>query len=183
LTPKPKLEELSGQRPPASFLKFLRPDLTEKWKTRPLMGSRYGFRRRYGRCGMELSELLPHIGSCADDLALIRSMHHHSADHSQSELFLSTGKDLPGRPCAGSWLSYGLGSECRDLPSYVVLLNERAPLARELVWDSGCLPASHRGVLFRSQGEPILNLKHPLELPRPFQRRRLDAIVVEKLVS
>ena len=173
--PKPELAKHNNQRAPESFLASLRPDLKESWGQRVLMGSRYGY-RRYGRSGMELSELLPQIGSCADDIALIRSLHHHNPDHAQSELLLSSGVDLAGRPSAGAWLHYGLGSESRDLPGYVVLLNERGPLARELVWGSGCLPRTHRGVLFRSQGEAILNLKHPADLPRSVERRRFDAV-------
>ncbi len=80
---------------------------------------------------MELSELLPHIGSCADDIALIRSMHHEAFDHAPGELMTCTGKDMPGRPSIGSWLTYGLGSESQNLPGYVVLLNGRSPKARE----------------------------------------------------
>jgi hypothetical protein len=125
---------------------------------------------------MELSELLPQIGSCADDLTLIRSMHHEAFDHAPGELYLCTGKDQPGRPSIGSWLTYGLGSPSRDLPGYVVLLNGRAPKSRRLMWGSGFLPSTHEGVLLRSQGSPILDLKTPAGLSVPLHRAQLDAI-------
>ena len=95
---------------------------------------------------MELSELLPELGRCADDIALVRSMHHEAFDHALGEIMLSTGKEQPGRPTMGAWLTYGLGSECRDLPGYVVLLNGRSPKARSLVWGNGFLPATHQCV-------------------------------------
>jgi len=174
--PKPKLETLAGSRVPMSLLRSVSPVLQKKWRNRPIMASRFGY-RRYGKCGTEMSELLPRIGACADDIALVRSMYHHTVDHAQGELFLATGRDQPGRPSGGAWLSYGLGSPARDLPSYVVLLNGRGPLSRELVWGNGALPSQHRGVLLRSQGEPILNLEDPAGLPVAVKQRRLDAII------
>jgi len=172
--PKPELSRLTGTAPPDSLMAQLHPSLRNEGGRR-LMGSCYGF-KRYGQCGMAMSELLPRIGACADDIALIRSMYHKNPDHAQGELLLSTGQETIGRPSNGAWLSYGLGNESENLPAHVVMLNGRGPLARELVWGSGCLPAQHRGVLFRSQGEPILNLDNPAQLSRTAQRRRLDTV-------
>lgn len=171
--PKPVLQRLHGQRIPDSFREGIR--LGQTNFQAPLMGARYGF-RRYGRCGMEMSELLPHLGSCADDITLIRSMHHQAFDHAPGELELCTGKDIPGRPTMGSWLIYGLGSESRNLPGYVVLLNGRSPKARSLVWGNGYLPATYQGVLFRNQGSPILNLQTPRGTTPAMHRAQLDAI-------
>lgn len=171
--PKPTLNRLDGQRIPDSFRAGVRLGQTN-WNA-PLMGNRFRY-RRYGKCGMEMSELLPHIGSCADDLCLIRSLHHEAFDHAPGELALSTGKDLPGRPSIGSWLLYGLGSESRNLPGYVVLMNGRSPKARSLLWGSGFLPANYQGVLFRGEGAPILNLQTPRDIPAPVHRAQLDAI-------
>jgi hypothetical protein len=170
---KPVLQRLHGQRIPESFREGVR--LGQTNYNAPLMGARYGF-RRYGRSGLEMSELLPQLGSCADDLTLIRSMHHEAFDHAPGELEICTGKDLPGRPSMGSWLLYGLGSESRDLPGYVVLLNGRSPKARNYVWGSGFLPATYQGVLFRNQGSPILNLQTPAGTSPALHRAQLDAV-------
>lgn len=171
--PKPELAKLHGQPIPASFREGIR--LGQTTFDAPVMGHPFAF-RRYGKCGMELSELLPNIGGCADDLTLIRSMHHEAFDHAPAELYLSTGKDMPGRPSVGSWLTYGLGSPSRNLPGYVVLMNGRSPKARRLVWGSGFLPATHEGVLLRSQGSPILDLKTPADISPELHRAQLDAI-------
>ncbi|MFN3648955.1 MAG: DUF1501 domain-containing protein [Armatimonadota bacterium] len=171
--PKPDLQRLHGQPIPASFREGVR--LGQTTFDAPVMGHPFGF-RRYGKCGMELSDMLPEIGSCADDLTLIRSMHHEAFDHAPGELVLSTGKDQPGRPSLGSWLAYGLGSASRNLPGYVVLLNGRAPKSRRLLWGSGVLPASYEGVLLRSQGSPILDLKTPDGISVPLHRAQLDTI-------
>ena len=171
--PKPELARLHGQPIPESFRAGVR--LGQTNYAAPVMQSPFRF-RRYGRCGMELSELLPSIGSCADDLALVRSVHHEAFDHAPGELMLCTGKDQPGRPTIGSWLTYGLGSVSKDLPGYVVLLNGRAPKARSLVWGSGFLPATHQGVLLRGRGSPILDLETPRDVPPALHRAQLDAV-------
>ncbi len=171
--PKPLLRKLDGQEIPDSFRQGIRLGQTN-WK-HPLMACRFGF-RRYGQCGMEMSELLPHIGSCADDIVLIRSMHHEAFDHAPGELITSTGKDIPGRPSIGAWLTYGLGSPSRNLPSYVVMVNGRGPKAREMIWGNGFLPATHQGVLFRTEGSAVLNLGNPRDVPPSLHRAQLDAI-------
>jgi hypothetical protein len=171
--PKPELNRLDGQQIPNSFRAGVRLGQT-RWEA-PLMGSRTGF-RRYGDCGMEMSELLPHIGSVADEIALVRSMHHEAFDHAPGELEIVTGKDLPGRPSIGAWLTYGLGSESANLPGYVVMINHRGPKARALTWGSGFLPAMHQGMLLRSEGQPILNLKTPASISPELHRTQLDAV-------
>lgn len=173
--PKPKLQELDGQPIPESFLKGVRFSFVKPSQS-VLMGSRFPF-KRYGECGMEMSELLPHIGSCADDLCLIRSMHHAAFDHAPGELEMITGKDQPGRPSFGAWLTYGLGSESKNLPAFVALINHRGPVARAMAWGSGYLPSIHQGVLFRSQGEPILNLETPADIRPEWHRAQLDAVL------
>lgn len=173
--PKPKLQELDGQPIPESFLKGVRFSFVKPSQS-VLMGSRFPF-KKYGECGMEMSELLPHIGSCADDLCLIRSMHHAAFDHAPGELEMITGKDQPGRPSFGAWLTYGLGSESKNLPAFVALINHRGPVARAMAWGSGYLPSIHQGVLFRSQGEPILNLETPADIRPEWHRAQLDAVL------
>jgi hypothetical protein len=171
--PKPELAKLHGKPIPESFREGVR--LGQTNYSAPVMQSPWKF-RRYGKCGMELSELLPEIGSCADDIALVRSMHHVAFDHAPGELMLCTGKDQPGRPTVGSWLTYGLGSASKDLPGYVVLLNGRSPKARSYVWGNGFLPATHQGVLFRGRGSPILDLATPKDITPEMHRAQLDAI-------
>lgn len=170
---KPTLQRLHGQQIPASFRSGIR--LGQTNFNAPIVGTALTF-QRYGQCGMEMSSLLPHFGSCADDITLIRSMHHEAFDHAPGELEFCTGKDNPGRPSMGSWLLYGLGSESRNLPGYVVLLNGRAPKSRSYVWGNGFLPTEHQGVLFRNQGSPILNLQTPRGVTPEMHRAQLDAI-------
>jgi uncharacterized protein DUF1501 len=172
--PKPELVRMSGQALPESFTKDVRFSFIKPGQS-VLMGSRHAF-RRYGQCGMEISELLPHVGSCADDIALIRSMHTGAFDHAPAEVEMSTGIDVPGRPSAGAWLTYGLGTESKNLPGYVVLLVGRGPTARAMAWGSGFLPSVHSGVVFRNQGEPVLNLESPPGVTPEVQRGELDAL-------
>jgi hypothetical protein len=172
--PKPKLAALTGQPLPDAF--FARERFFAIKRDKALvMGSRFGF-RRYGQSGIELSELLPSIGSCADDIALVRSMHTDQFDHGPAEILFSTGIDSPGRPAAGAWVTYGLGSESRDLPGYVVLMTGRGPVARSSNWGSGFLPTAYAGVLFQERGDPVLNLATTPGITPPMQRAQLDAV-------
>jgi hypothetical protein len=173
LDPKPALARLDGRPIPDSFRSGIR--LGQTNYAQPVMRSPFRF-RRYGRCGMEMSEMLPQLGSVADDIALIRSMHHQAFDHAPGELFTMAGRDIPGRPSIGAWLTYGLGSAAQNLPGYVVLVNGRGPKARELLWSNGILPATYQGVLFRSGDSPILNLANPPGLAPGLHRAQLDAI-------
>jgi hypothetical protein len=171
--PKPELKKLSGKPIPESFRAGVR--LGQTTFKAPLWASPFGF-RRYGKCGMELSEMLPRTGAWADRLCLIRSLHHEAFDHAPGELAFTTGRDRPGRPSLGAWLSYGLGSATKDLPTFVALVNGRAPKARELVWGNGVLPGEHQGVLFRTGGSPVLNLQTPATIPADQHALQMEAI-------
>jgi hypothetical protein len=150
--PKPKLNELHGQKLPDSLLEKVRFAFIQKEGAR-IMGSPRTF-TRYGQCGMELSDLLPQIGSCADDIALIRSMHTDQFNHHPGQLMMNCGSAMFGRPSMGAWLNYGLGSESQNLPGYVVLTAGRGTSGGASNWTSGFLPSTYAGVLFRNQGDP-----------------------------
>ena len=113
-----------------------------------------------------MSELLPHTAKVADELCIIRSLNSEAINHDPAITFLQTGHQQPGRPSFGSWLSYGLGTENRDLPSFVVLISRGSavspadPLYARL-WGSGFLPSNHQGIGFRSSGDPVLYLSNP----------------------
>jgi len=173
-TPKPKLNELHGQKLPQSILDsarfaFIQPD------TATLMGSPRTF-TKHGQCGMEFSDWLPHIGSVADDLLMVRSLHSEEFNHHPGQLMMQCGVSRFGMPTMGSWLNYGLGSESRDLPGYVVLTAGRGSSGGATLYQSGFLPSSYAGVLFRNQGEPVLNLANPAGLPSELQRAGLDVL-------
>ena len=172
--PKPRLNELDGEKMPESFLKDVRFAFIQK-ETATLKGSPRKF-QRHGECGMELSDLLPHVGGCADDIALVRSMHTDAFNHHPGQLMMNTGVPVFGSPSVGSWLNYGLGTASRNLPGYVVLTAGRGSSGGTSNWSSGFLPSTYQGVLFRNQGEPILNLDNPPGLTREMQRRSLEAI-------
>src|SRR5262245_10371488 len=140
-----------------------------------LMGSPRKF-TKHGRCGMELSDLLPRLATCADDLCLIRSMHTEAFNHHPGALMMHTGVPTFGRPSMGSWLNYGLGSESKNLPGYVVLTSGRGTSAGASQWASGFLPTTYQGVLFRNKGEPILNLTNPKGLSEAMQAKSIAAI-------
>jgi len=172
--PKPKLNELHGQPLPESMLKNVRFAFIKK-ETAVLMGSNRTY-KRHGECGMELSDLLPHIGSVADDLLLVRSLHTDQFNHHPGQLLMQCGRASFGLPCMGSWLTYGLGSESQNLPGYVVLTSGRGSSGGATLWQSGFLPSVYSGVLFRNQGEPVLNLTNPDGLPTELQRKGLDVL-------
>ncbi len=157
--PKPKLRELHGQKPPASLVENIRFAFVKK-ETAVLAGSRRAF-KKYGQCGTEFSDFLPNIGACADEMTLIRSMHTDAFNHHPAQLMLCSGVPRFGRPSLGSWLTYGLGSESENLPGYVVLTAGRGSSGGVSNWSSGFLPSTYEGVVFRNQGEPVLNLNSP----------------------
>ncbi len=141
----------------------------------PLMRSPFKFERR-GECGKPVSELFPHVGSMVDDLAFIHSCHGRSNDHVLAHYEWNTGSVLMGHPSVGSWVTYGLGSENQSLPGFVVVYDHRGgPFSGPSNWSSGYLPATYQGTVFRSQGDPILDLSPPDDLVAPAQQRaRLD---------
>jgi hypothetical protein len=143
---------------------------------RPLLGSPFRF-SRHGQSGIEVSEVLPHLARCVDDLTIIRSMHGDSSVHGAAMLQMNTGSLLQGRPSLGSWVSYGLGTENRNLPSFVVLLDPRGgPTGGAANWSAGYMPVSFQGTPFRNQGDPLLNLSPRAPVTRAEQRAQLDVL-------
>jgi hypothetical protein len=141
-----------------------------------LMKSPWAF-KRYGRCGMEVSDLFPNVGACADDLALIRSMTSESNNHVPAVYHILTGSAFGGRPGLGSWVTYGLGTENQNLPAFVVMTDPRALVGGGASnWNSGFLPSNFQGVQFRSTGLPVLNLKPPKEVSPEKQKEQIDLI-------
>lgn len=172
--PKPKLNELDGQALPESMTKNVRFAFLQK-ETARLMGSPRKFAPR-GQCGMELSDFLPHLATCADEMCLVRSMHTEAFNHHPGQLLLNTGSQMFGRPSIGAWLNYGLGSESKNLPGFVVLTAGRGTSGGTSNWSSGFLPTTYQGVLFRNQGEPVLNLDNPEGVSDELQRRSIAGL-------
>ncbi len=172
--PKPKLNELSGQKLPESMTKNVRFAFIQKEGAR-ILGSPRKF-SKHGQCGMELSDFLPHLAKSADDIALIRSMHTDQFNHHPGQLMMNCGVPFFGRPSMGSWITYGLGSESKNLPGYVVLSAGRGTSGGATSFQSGFLPSTYAGVLFRNQGEPVLNLNNPPGLSPEMQQKTIDAL-------
>ena len=167
--PKPALRKYHGQ--PLSGVGEI---VVRQGYPGPLMGSPYTF-KKYGQSGLEVSELFPHMGSIADEFALIRSGVCKSNDHVLAHYEWNTGSLLMGFPSVGSWVSYGLGSESQTLPAYVVIYDPRGgPNAGVANWNNGFLPASTQGTVFRPTGDPILDLRPPSGITADQQRARLD---------
>jgi Protein of unknown function (DUF1501) len=172
---KPKLRELNGQPCPESLLQGERFAFIKGVPR--LLGSPHDF-ERHGRSGLELSSLLPHLGSVADDIAVIHSMQTTQFNHAPAQIFMSSGHQIVGRPSMGAWLSYGLGSENRDLPGFVVLLSGRNnPEGGKSCWGNGFLPTTFQGVEFRNSGDPVLYLSNPPGVTTEARRRTIDSIV------
>ncbi len=171
---KPRLQTDNGKECPEEFFKGERFAFIKG--VPKMLGSPYSF-ARHGKCGAEISELLPHIATIADDLTIVRSMKTDAFNHAPAELFMNTGLARVGRPSIGSWLTYGLGSECSDLPGFVVLLSGGGqPSGGCSCWSSGFLPSVYQGVQFRSAGEPVLFVNDPPGVSSETRRRSLDAI-------
>jgi hypothetical protein len=142
----------------------------------PLMPSPFQF-KKYGQSGMDVSELFPNIGAHVDDIAFVRSVFGQSNDHVQATYEMQTGQVRMGYPSLGSWVTYGLGSENASLPAYVVIQDGRGgPLGGVNDWSSGFIPAAYQGTLFRSSGDPIVDLKPPSGVSSEQQRARLDLL-------
>ena len=152
--PKPELAKRNGQTYGTRVEMFQKGSEANK-----LLQTPFQF-RRYGRCGMEMAEVLPHLGSIADELCLVRSMCSEHNNHTEGLVMLNTGKIFPGRPALGSWVSYALGTENQNLPAYIVLRDpEGYNTSGTLLWQNGWLPAQYRGTEVSTQGTPVLNLK------------------------
>jgi hypothetical protein len=172
--PKPLLNKMHGEKLPESFTKNVRFAFIQKEGAR-ILGSPRKF-SKHGQCGMELSDFLPHMATCVDDIAFIRSMHTESFNHHPGQLAMNCGVPTFGRPSMGSWLNYGLGNESRNLPGYVVLTAGRGTSGGATSWGSGFLPTTYAGVLFRNQGEPVLNLNNPDGLTDDAQAKTIAAL-------
>lgn len=132
---------------------------------------------QYGECGKWVSDLFPHVGGCADDIAFLHSMTADSPIHGSALLMMNCGSIISGKPSLGSWVNYGLGSVNENLPGYVVMLDRTGgPISGAKNWTSGFMPASYQGTVFRSQGEPILDLKNSQGINRNEQRIILDSL-------
>jgi Protein of unknown function (DUF1501) len=131
--------------------------------------------RQYGESGIPVSDLFPHVAQCVDDLAIVRSMVSNFSEHTNANYFMHTGSGLQGRPSHGAWVTYGLGSECQDLPAFVVLNGGLIPPGGMDCFNSGFLPAAYQGSVFRPSGEPVANIA-PLESAPQEQRRKLDLL-------
>jgi hypothetical protein len=172
--PKPRLRQLHDQRVPEELIRGERFAFIKG--VPKLLGSPYDF-KRHGQSGAELSSLLPQLGGVADELLFVRSMHTEHFNHAPAQIFMNTGHTMVGRPSMGAWLTYGLGSEGRDLPGFVVLLSGRPdPGAGNACWSSGFLPTAYQGVEFRSQGDPVLSVSNPDGLDAATRRRSLDTL-------
>jgi hypothetical protein len=171
--PKPELEKYAGQPLPESFGEVM---TRRKVAKNPLLGPVKPFRPR-GQSGLEISDFLPHIAGCADDLCVLRSCHGDSVNHPQSVYQMNTGSILMGRPSVGSWVAYGLGTENQNMPAFVVLPDpgggaKGGPPA----WGSGFLPATYQGTLMRPGKNPILNLQPQPQITREQQVATLDLV-------
>jgi hypothetical protein len=174
LDPKPTLQKYDGQNVPAELMKGERFAFIKG--TPKLLGSPYEF-QRCGQTGAEISELLPNLRKVADDVAIIRSVHTTQFNHAPAQILMNTGFQIIGRPSMGSWMTYGLGSECKDLPGFVVLISgENQPDGGKACWGSGFLPTLYQGVEFRSQGSPVLFLANPEGMSAKTRRQSLDLI-------
>ncbi len=172
--PKPVLSKHDGQDVPASFIEGERFAFIKG--TPKLLASPFGF-RQHGGSGAQVSELLPWTAKLADEIAIVRSMHTTQFNHAPAQIFMNTGHQVIGRPSFGSWLSYGLGSESRDLPAFVVLLSgENNPDGGKSCWGSGFLPTGHQGVEFRSGADPVLFVSNPDGVDAAARRRSITAI-------
>ncbi len=171
---KPQLAKFDGTLPPAELLKGYRAAFINP--NSKLLGPKFAF-KQYGRNGTELSELLPHLGEVIDDVSVIKSMVTDAFNHAPGQLLMNTGTMQFGRPSMGAWALYGLGSETRDLPSFVVFSSgTKGPSGGSSCWGSGFLPTVYQGVQFRSGGDPVLYLSNPPGVDKTSQRASLDAI-------
>ncbi len=171
--PKPELQKWHGQSLPASFTKDLK--LAFIKPTAAVLGSPRVF-TKHGRSGMELSDYIPHIASCADDLCLVRSIQTDAFNHHPGQQLLFSGSIQQGRPTMGAWSLYGLGSESENLPGFVVLSSGVGTSGGATNFSSGFLPSTYQGTQFRNAGDPILYLSSPEGVDAKAQRAAIDAI-------
>jgi uncharacterized protein (DUF1501 family) len=170
---KPLLARYQGKPIPPSVIggqryAFIRPDAA-------VLGPQFPF-ARHGKCGAELSALLPHLARVVDDICLVKSVHTDQFNHAPAQIFFNTGFSQPGRPSMGSWVTYGLGCDTSDLPAFVVMSTGAGISGGAANWSSGFLPTVHAGVRFRNEGDPILNVSRPKGVDARLQRDTLDLV-------
>ncbi len=170
---KPVLLKYDGKPVPAEVVKgqeyaFIRPDAE-------LFASKFKFSPN-GKCGAELSEVLPHLAGVVDDIAIVKSMTTDAFNHAPGQMLMNTGSTQFGRPSMGAWVTYGLGSESQNFPGFVVLSSAGGTSGGAANWGCGFLPTVYQGVPFRRTGDPILFLSNPPGVTREMQRKSLDAI-------
>ena len=171
---KPELTKWDGKLPPADLLKGYRSAFINP--NSQLLGPKFKF-AKHGQSGAEVSELLPHFSEIVDDCCIVRSMVSDAFNHAPAQIFMSTGSQIAGRPSFGSWATYGLGSETKDLPGFVVLQSgAKGPSGGSANWGSGFLPTVHTGVPFRSTGDPVMYLANPAGVDAELQKDTLDTI-------
>ena len=171
---KPELAKWGGKLPPASILEGYRSAFINN--NAPLLAPKYGF-SRHGRCGAEISELLPNLGDVVDDIAIVKSMNTDAFNHAPGQILMSTGVQQFGRPSIGAWVTYGLGSESSDLPAFVVLSTGiKGTSGGASNWGNGFLPSTYQGVVFRNAGDPVMHLSNPPGFDAELQRDSLDGI-------
>jgi len=168
---KPKLYPLDGKTIPVKT--FGRGGHKNEGR---VVGPKWEF-KQYGQCGKRVSDLFPHVGECADDIAFLHSMYAESPIHGSAMLMMNSGRILSGHPCLGSWATYGLGSVNENLPGFVVMLDKTGgPISGAKNWSSGYMPAAYQGVVLRADATPIHDLALPPGMTRAAQRRMLDRL-------
>lgn len=173
---KPKLIELNGQPIPQSFIEGKRFAFMDSSHGTKLLGTRRTF-KQHGKSGAWVSDLFPYTAGIVDDITLVHSCAADLFNHAPAKLFMNTGSGQFGRPSMGAWVTYGLGSESKDLPGFVVLQSgPRGPRGGAVNWGSGFLPTTFQGVPLRGNGDPILNLTNPHGITMARQRQAIDAI-------
>ncbi len=174
---KPALARMNMQPMPESFTRG-QPIAQLQNAELKCFGPRFRF-NRVGQSGQEISELLPNISRIADDIAIIRSMHTDQINHDPAHTLMNTGTQISGRPSMGSWITYGLGSECQNLPGYIVLTSTGGrnpqPISTRQ-WAAGFLPGRHQGVPFYSSGDPVHYIRNPAGVSAELQRDSIDTI-------
>ncbi len=173
---KPKLTELNGQPIPDSYIEGKRFAFMGSSHRNNLLGSKRTF-KQYGNSGAWVSDLLPHTAGIVDEISFVKTCKTELFNHAPAKLFMNAGSGQFGRPSIGAWVTYGIGSECEDLPGFVVLQSgPRGPRGGGVLWGSGILPTLYQGVPLRNQGDPILNLSTPPNVGDAEQKTVVDAV-------
>ena len=171
---KPQLAKFDGTLPPADLIKGYRAAFIKP--SSKLLGPKFKF-ARHGQSGTELSELLPHLATVVDDIAVVKGMVTDAFNHAPGQIMMNTGSQIFGRPSLGAWVGYGLGSESQDLPGFVVFsTGKKGPSGGNSNWGNGFLPTVYQGVQFRTSGDPVLYLSNPRGVDPELQRESFEAV-------